>query len=632
MARIEFIDAEGRPRRFEIPETSAGAVIGRSPSSQCVIPNHSVGRNHGRIGLEDGRFVYTDLGSVNGSFLNDRKVTGTEPLADGDVILLGEVQVRFVLGSRRVPVPAPSADSDGRTMIEHELPQQPASARQDVNVPAAASSDAVIRPTLAAVPPVVVAPRQPGTAATPAAPAPPARSPGASPDAAPAKARVDALSGTLAEREEEIRHLKGLMADGERRVKEAESRATVATSSLEGMHAKYLDMRDQVSHLQAQVDSVRSEGSDREIESAELREKVVSLTAQVESIRGRTGQHAEEIGNLKVKLTERDREIERLRRELDGREYDLKAIREENERLQEYCHTDTGRQQELERKSRNLEAVIDENRNLIASLRRDVERKEDELRKVRLGVGIADLEQEKTRLLEDYHRKNRELDEQRTDTASLHAEMKVLTAERDELAVRIQGLEEAARARRSEREDISDHPEYRAKAREAETLDATVRSLTAELESLRGEIADLPDQRARFAAESAAAVERAQSLAIRVDELQSELARRPAEAAGPKIALPAPELAETLSRVDEALATLADGLVVLQATLKDVVSVLEALNGGAEVPEGVKSALGGTSPGELAESVRDVRRMIGEDLDALRVAWAAGRHLWQPAS
>ncbi len=631
MARIEFIDAEGRPRRFEIPETSAGAVIGRSPSSQCVIPNHSVGRNHGRIALEAGRFVYTDLGSVNGSFLNDRKVTGAEPLADGDVILLGEVQVRFVLESRRVHVPAPSADSDGRTMIEHELPSQPASDPQRVNAPPAASLDAVIRPTLAAVPPVIVAPRQPGTAATPAVPVPPARSPGASPDAAPAKARIDAMSGTLAEREEEIRHLKGLMADGERRLKEAESRATVATSSLEGMHSKYLDMRDQVSHLQAQVDSVRSEGSDREIESAELREKVVSLTAHVESIRGRTGQHAEEIGNLKVKLTERDREIERLRRELDGREYDLKAIREENERLQEYCHTDTGRQQELERKSRNLEAVIDENRNLIASLRRDVDRKEDELRKVRLGVGIADLEQEKTRLLEDYHRKNRELDDQRTNTASLHAEMKVLTAERDELAVRIQGLEEAARARRSEREDISDHPEYRAKAREAETLEATVRSLAADLDSLRGEIADLPEQRARLAADAAAAVERAQNLSARVDELQSELSRRPAEVPESKTSSTAPELAETLSRVDDALATLADGLVVLQATLKDVVSVLEALNSGAEVPEGVNAALGGTSPGELAESVRDVRRMIGEDLDAFRVAWAAGRRLWQPA-
>jgi chromosome segregation ATPase len=594
MARLEFVDADGRPQRFEIPETTTGAVIGRSPSANCVIPNHSVGRSHGRIAFQSGGFAYTDLGSVNGSYLNDRKVTGTETLADGDVILLGEVQVRFVLEPRRPTGPVRTGDSDGRTMIEHELPPlpEPVTSRP---VAAAAVPEAAIRPTLASAPSVVEAPRP-----QPQPPAPPSNAPSApaagSSDAAAQRGRADALSGTLVQREEEVRHLRGLIADGERRTKDAESRATVATSSLESMHAKYLDMRDQVSHLQAQLDRVRGEGSDREVEASELREQVAALTAQVQSIRGRTGQHTEEIGNLKVKLTERDREVERLRRELDGREYDLKALREENERLEDYCHSDTGRQQELERKSRNLEAVIDENRNLIASLRRDVEKKEDELRKVRLGVGIADLEQEKTRLLEDYHRKNRELDELRTQTAALHAQTKVQAAEKADLEARIRDLEEAARARRSEREDISDHPEFRAKAREAETLAETVRVLSADLDGLRAEIADLPEQRALLSAE-----------------------------AGP----PGPELAAALSGVNEALATLGDGLTVLQATLKDAMSVLEAL-GGSDVPPAVRAALGSSSPGEMAESVRDVRRMIGEDLDALRAAWEAGRGLWQP--
>ena len=76
MARIEFNESSGRTRRFEIPETSAGVVIGRSPASNCVIANHSVGRSHGRISFEDGGYVYRDLGSVNGSYVNDVKVSG----------------------------------------------------------------------------------------------------------------------------------------------------------------------------------------------------------------------------------------------------------------------------------------------------------------------------------------------------------------------------------------------------------------------------------------------------------------------------------------------------------------------------------------------------------------------------
>ena len=443
------------------------------------------------------------------------------------------------------------------------------------------------------------------------------------------RGRPDELARTVTEQEEEIRHLRGLIADGERRVKDAESRASMATSSLESMHGKYLDMRDQVSHLQSQLEQARSEGSDHEAEAAELREKVAALGAQVEAVRGRTGQHAEEIGTLKVKLTERDREIERLRRELDGREYDLKAAREENERLEEYCQSDSGRQQELERKVRNLEAVIEENRNLIAEHRRGLEEKDRELRQVRLGVGIADLEQEKQRLLDDYHKKSRELDEIRTTVATLHAETASLKGERDDLQARLRSQEEAAKVRRSEREDISDHPEYRAKAREAETLAESVRVLAADLEAARREMADLPEQEARLSVEAATATEKARTLSAKVEELQAELARRPTAVAAP-VAAPI-DLAGPLSQVAVAVDALSDCLVVLGAALKDASAVLDALDPDSLPPE-AQAAMGTGHPRELSDALRDVRRMLTEDLEALRAAWDAARPLWQPGS
>jgi predicted nucleic acid-binding Zn-ribbon protein len=536
MARIEFQDSAGLPQRFEIPEDTTGVVIGRSPSCDCVIANHSVGRNHARIGFDSGSLVYVDLGSVNGSFLSDQKITGSVRLSDGDVVMLGEVAVRFMLGvgDSAADLATPAGD------VVLKLPQSESPAVPDPDV---VSTGRLVAASMPIEPPLQVECVQPVA------------------DEA-LSSKVDVLAASLAQRDEEVRHLQGLIADGERRVRDAESRATLATSGMESMHSKYLDMRDQVSHIQSLLEAARAESSERDAEAAELRGRVSSLGAQVDTVRGRTGQTAEEIGNLKVKLTERDREIDRLRRELDASEYDLKALREENERLEQYCQSDTGRQQELERKVSNLDAVIDENRNLIAAMRRNLEEKDRDLRQVRMGVGIADLEHEKRRLLDDYHKKSSELDDMRATLADAQAESASLANQRDELLGRVRVLEEDAKVRRSERVDILDHPDYLARSSEVEILTSTVGSIARQV---------------------------------------------------------------------EALDVMADGLVVLQAVLKDAGDVLTALD-GVELPASVMGAFGGSSPRDLADSVRDVRQITAEDIDVLRAALAAIRLAGRPRS
>jgi len=189
--------------------------------------------------------------------------------------------------------------------------------------------------------------------------------------------------------------------------------------------------------------------------------------------------------------------------------------------------------------------------------------------------------------------------------------------------------EEAAKVRRSEREDISDHPEYRAKAREAETLAESVRVLTADLEAARREMADLPEQEARLSAEAATATEKARTLSAKVEELQAELARRPTAVTAP-VAAPV-DLAGPLSQVAVAVDALSDCLVVLGAALKDASAVLDALDPAGLPPE-AQAAMGTGHPRELSDALRDVRRMLTEDLEALRAAWDAARPLWQPGS
>ena len=49
-----------------------------------------------RIRPEDGRFVLHDLGSTNGTRVNDRRIS-RHPLEDGDVIRVGDTCLRFRL-------------------------------------------------------------------------------------------------------------------------------------------------------------------------------------------------------------------------------------------------------------------------------------------------------------------------------------------------------------------------------------------------------------------------------------------------------------------------------------------------------------------------------------------------------
>jgi pSer/pThr/pTyr-binding forkhead associated (FHA) protein len=66
----------------------ATATIGRLASNEICIPEQHVSRQHAVISYRDGIFMITDLGSANGTFVNDRQVTEPYPLASGDEIRL----------------------------------------------------------------------------------------------------------------------------------------------------------------------------------------------------------------------------------------------------------------------------------------------------------------------------------------------------------------------------------------------------------------------------------------------------------------------------------------------------------------------------------------------------------------
>jgi predicted component of type VI protein secretion system len=78
----------------EIPLTQAEATIGRLPDNTVQIDNLAVSGHHAKIYFNDGHYVVEDLGSLNGTYVNNKRV-GKATLIHGDQVLIGKHVVEF---------------------------------------------------------------------------------------------------------------------------------------------------------------------------------------------------------------------------------------------------------------------------------------------------------------------------------------------------------------------------------------------------------------------------------------------------------------------------------------------------------------------------------------------------------
>jgi pSer/pThr/pTyr-binding forkhead associated (FHA) protein len=84
-------------------------TIGRVDDGQPIIPDidltpyngygNGVSRLHATIHFMEGSATVIDLGSVNGTFVNGKKVSDQipEPLNHGDVLTLGKMQIKVIM-------------------------------------------------------------------------------------------------------------------------------------------------------------------------------------------------------------------------------------------------------------------------------------------------------------------------------------------------------------------------------------------------------------------------------------------------------------------------------------------------------------------------------------------------------
>jgi hypothetical protein len=102
-AVLELLDERGRiVERFTL--NGSAAILGRRTANEVTLADPEVSRRHARIDAgAKGYYIY-DLGSMNGTLVNGRRITAPHPLADGDVLVLGQSRLRFrvpATGQRR---------------------------------------------------------------------------------------------------------------------------------------------------------------------------------------------------------------------------------------------------------------------------------------------------------------------------------------------------------------------------------------------------------------------------------------------------------------------------------------------------------------------------------------------------
>ncbi|MEM8930265.1 MAG: FHA domain-containing protein [Acidobacteriota bacterium] len=82
--------------RHPLPEGEH--VIGRTATADIRIRSPEVSRRHARLRIVDGRLFVRDLGSSNGTFIDDVRIEGESPLEPGQRLRFGAFETRIVVG------------------------------------------------------------------------------------------------------------------------------------------------------------------------------------------------------------------------------------------------------------------------------------------------------------------------------------------------------------------------------------------------------------------------------------------------------------------------------------------------------------------------------------------------------
>ncbi len=93
--RLRVVGGQAPLQTGDVFALQGHATLGRAPDNHIVLPDTFVSSYHARLDLREDEWWLTDLGSRNGTRLNDVPITKSAPLVSGDVIGIGQVELKL---------------------------------------------------------------------------------------------------------------------------------------------------------------------------------------------------------------------------------------------------------------------------------------------------------------------------------------------------------------------------------------------------------------------------------------------------------------------------------------------------------------------------------------------------------
>jgi hypothetical protein len=85
----------GRAGEHFIPQGER-TTVGRSPDCDIFLDDVTVSRKHAVLVQADGTFSIEDLGSLNGTFVNRKRIESPTKLQSGDEVQIGKYRMSFI--------------------------------------------------------------------------------------------------------------------------------------------------------------------------------------------------------------------------------------------------------------------------------------------------------------------------------------------------------------------------------------------------------------------------------------------------------------------------------------------------------------------------------------------------------
>jgi hypothetical protein len=79
-------------------EVGGGAVLGRGDQAEIRLDDPFASSRHARLTRQGGVVVLEDLGSTNGTYLNEELLAGPAPLHPGDRVRIGDSEFTYMEG------------------------------------------------------------------------------------------------------------------------------------------------------------------------------------------------------------------------------------------------------------------------------------------------------------------------------------------------------------------------------------------------------------------------------------------------------------------------------------------------------------------------------------------------------